>query len=84
MLEGRDYVIPDDVKALALSTLELSVARADIPGLEMPVFVGSIRDVSVRKNAEEAARAAECDEDEARWEERLRKVTKKPVRSPKT
>jgi hypothetical protein len=24
----------------------------------------------------EAARAAECDEDEGRWEERLRKVTK--------
>jgi hypothetical protein len=31
----------------------------------------------------EAARALECDEDEARWDERLRKVAKqKPVEKP--
>lgn len=31
----------------------------------------------------EAARAAECDEDEARWDETLRKVAKqKPVEKP--
>jgi hypothetical protein len=32
----------------------------------------------------EAARALECDEDEARWDERLRKVARqRPVEEPK-
>lgn len=30
----------------------------------------------------EAARAAECDEDEGRWEDRLRKVTKPKPEKP--
>lgn len=33
----------------------------------------------------EAARAAECDEDEAHWDERLRKVVKqKPAEKPES
>lgn len=32
----------------------------------------------------ELARELECDEDEAHWEERLRKVATKPARTPKT
>lgn len=39
-------------------------------------------EASQRSKFEEAARAAECDEDEARWDERLRKVAKqKPNQS---
>ena len=30
----------------------------------------------------EAARAAECDEDEGRWEERLRKVARQKIGKP--
>ncbi len=34
--------------------IELSVARADLPGENSPVFVGSFRDISKRKQAERA------------------------------
>ena len=39
--------------------------------------------VRLRQSGGEAARALECDEDEARWDERLKKVVRhKPVEKP--
>jgi PAS domain S-box-containing protein len=43
----------------ALLTCELSVSRVDVPGDAAPLFVGSFRDVSARRKAEEELRRSE-------------------------
>jgi hypothetical protein len=46
---------------------------------------GNSDNFSQGKRFKQAARAAECDEDEGRWNERLKKVAKqKPVEKPKS
>lgn len=55
--QTREFVVHK--KSGELFEIELSVARADLPDGNSPVFVGSFRDISKRKQAERARRQSE-------------------------